>query len=64
MMEFQENRAARPFAASPFKLMFRLPYRLWKAWRLRTETRKILSGLSEAQLKDIGMTCEDVRRYK
>ncbi|KGT87156.1 hypothetical protein NG99_23905 [Erwinia typographi] len=63
-MEFNENRAARPFAASPFYLMFKLPYRLWKAWRLRSQTRKILQGLSSTQLKDIGLTCEDVRRYR
>lgn len=63
-MEFNENRAARPFAASPFHLIYKLPYHLWKAWRLRVQTRRILSKLTEAQLKDIGMTCEDVRRYK
>jgi uncharacterized protein YjiS (DUF1127 family) len=64
IMEFNENRAAKPFADSPFHLIYKLPYRLWKAWRSRVETRKILSRLSESQLKDIGMTCEDVRRYK
>lgn len=63
-MEFNENRAAKPFADSPFLLIYKLPYRLWKTWRSRVETRKILSRLSASQLKDIGMTCEDVRRYK
>lgn len=64
MMEFNENRAGKPFKQSPFRLMFILPYRLWKTWLLRKQTRKILSALSDAQLRDIGLTCEDVRRYK
>ncbi|QKJ88978.1 DUF1127 domain-containing protein [Paramixta manurensis] len=63
-MEFYENRSGKPFKASPFVLMYRLPYRLWKAWRLRTKTRKILSQLSAEQLRDIGLDCEDLRRYK
>ena len=63
-MEFNENRAGRPFQQSPFRLMFTLPYRLLLLWWQRKQTRKILSRLSEAQLRDIGLTCEDVRRYK
>ncbi|WP_158781637.1 DUF1127 domain-containing protein [Pantoea sp. BAV 3049] len=63
-MEFHENRGGRPFKDSPFRLMYLLPYRLWRAWRLRAHTRKILSNLSDLQLKDIGLTCEDVKRYK
>mgnify|MGYP000911186808 CR=1 FL=1 len=63
-MEFNENRAGKPFKQSPFRLMFILPYRLLKAWQLRYQTRKVLSTLNAAQLRDIGLTCEDVRRYK
>jgi len=59
-MEFNEIRAARPFAASPFHLI----YRLWKAWYARKITKRILSRLSPAQLKDIGLTRQDVERYK
>lgn len=63
-MEFHENLTGKPFKESPFRLMYILPYRLWRAWRLRMQTRKILSRLSDSQLKDIGLSCEDVRRYK
>jgi uncharacterized protein YjiS (DUF1127 family) len=63
-MEFNENRAARPFAASPFHLIYKLPYRLWKTWYARKHTKRILSRLSPAQLKDIGLTRQDVERYK
>lgn len=63
-MEFNENKGGRPFAASPFVLMFRLPRRLWLAWRQRAYSRKVLARLSDAQLRDIGLTSEDVRKFK
>ncbi|WP_261644438.1 DUF1127 domain-containing protein [Erwinia mallotivora] len=63
-MEFYENRSARPFKESPFRLICQLPYRMWKSWRLRMLTRRALSRLDRAQLRDIGLTCEDVNRFK
>lgn len=63
-MEFNENRAGRPFSQSPFILMFRLPRRLWLAWRHRAYSRKVLARLSDAQLKDIGLSSDDVERYR
>lgn len=63
-MEFHENRAAKPFSWTLIKAIFLIPYHRWQAARLRACTRKILSNLSEAQLKDIGLTYGDVQRYK
>ena len=63
-MEFNENRGGKPFKASPFVLMFRLPRRLWLAWRHRAYSRKVLARLSDVQLKDIGLTSEDVNKYR
>lgn len=64
MMEFHENRAAKPFSWGLIKAIFIIPYRHWQRQRMRACTRKILSQLSDAQLKDIGLTCHDVRHYK
>ncbi|WP_034911356.1 MULTISPECIES: DUF1127 domain-containing protein [Erwinia] len=63
-MEFNENRSARPFEQSPFRLIYQFPWRAWKAWRLRAQTRRTLKKLSPEQLRDIGLTREDVYRYK
>ncbi|MBV4367374.1 DUF1127 domain-containing protein [Erwinia sp. BNK-24-b] len=63
-MEFNENKGGKPFSASPFVLMFRLPRRLWLAWRHRVQSQKVLARLSDAQLKDIGLTSEDVKRFR
>lgn len=61
-MEFEQNKAAQPFSWPLIKAIFLVPYHRWQARRLRSCTRKILSRLNDAQLKDIGLTCEDVRR--
>ncbi|WP_409451057.1 DUF1127 domain-containing protein [Erwinia sp.] len=63
-MEFNENRGGQPFRASPFVLMFRLPRRLWLAWRQQARSRKALARLSDAQLRDIGLTSDDIKRYR
>jgi len=63
-MEFHENRAAKPFSWKLIKAIFLMPYYHWQQRRIRACTRKILSRLSDSQLKDIGLTCDDVRRYK
>jgi len=60
-MEFDENSAAKPFSWTLINAIFLMPYHRWQARRIRSCTRKILSRLSDAQLKDIGLTCEDVR---
>ncbi|MEH2922848.1 DUF1127 domain-containing protein [Samsonia erythrinae] len=62
-MEFHENRSQKPFRQSPFWLMLILPYRLWKAWRARVQTRKILSRMSDETLNDIGLTRHDIDRW-
>ncbi|WP_409311462.1 DUF1127 domain-containing protein [Pectobacterium sp. B1J-3] len=61
-MEFHENQSQKPFRQSPFWLMLILPYRLWKAWRLRRHTRHILRKMNDEQLKDIGLTRNDIDR--
>ncbi|MCU5771593.1 DUF1127 domain-containing protein [Erwiniaceae bacterium BAC15a-03b] len=63
-MEYQENRTGQLFAGIRFRMQLILLYRRWQAWRLRQQTRNILSGLSDTQLRDIGLTSEDVDRYK
>jgi len=60
-MEFHENRAAKPISGMLIKAIFIAPYRRWQARRLRACTRKILSKMDKYQLKDIGLTCEDIR---
>lgn len=62
-MEFSENRAAKPFSWAQINAIFIAPFRRWQQLRLRAATRKILYRLNSEQLKDIGLTCDDVRRY-
>ncbi|KHS63176.1 hypothetical protein QT13_20695 [Pectobacterium brasiliense] len=63
-MEFHENRSQKPFRESPFWLMLILPYRLWKAWRARAQTLKILQNMSDDGLKDIGLKRSDLDRFR
>lgn len=60
-MEFEQNRAAKPFDVTLLDI-FRGTRNVIKRWRDRRETRKILSHLSDAQLRDIGLTRHDVSR--
>jgi len=49
-MEFNENRARRPFA------LF-----IWvMKWYRINRTRRILNGMSDEQLKDVGLSRFDV----
>ncbi|WP_425591569.1 DUF1127 domain-containing protein [Brenneria roseae] len=61
-MKFHENRAQKSFSQSPVWLMLILPYRRWKAWQLRNQTRKILRNMSNDRLEDIGLTRKDIDR--
>ena len=60
-MEFDQYRAAKPFDVTLLDI-FRGTLRAVKRWRARRETRKILSNLSDTQLRDIGLTRHDVCR--
>lgn len=60
-MEFDQNRAARPFNVTLLDI-FRAVRQLVKAWHLRRQTRRILSHLSDTQLRDIGLTRGDIDR--
>jgi len=60
-MEFDQNRAAKPFDVTLLDI-FRGARNAIKRWRDRRETRKILSHLSDAQLRDIGLSRHDVSR--
>lgn len=60
-MEFEQNRAAKPFSWMLIRTFFIVPYRRWQARRLRACTRKTLSRMNDSQLKDIGLTGEDIR---
>ena len=63
-MEFHENRAAKPCSWQLIKQIFLLPYWYWQKRQLRACSRLILSRLNDQQLKDIGLTRDDVRNYK
>lgn len=58
-MGYEENRAGKP---ASFALLFALLRPLLQ-WMLRLKTKRILSRLSDAQLKDIGLTREELKRY-
>ncbi|HFZ8994898.1 TPA: DUF1127 domain-containing protein [Citrobacter freundii] len=49
-MEFHENRVRQPFIG------FVLVWRFVKKWREVQQTRRILRRMSDAQLKDIGLS--------
>ncbi|MFO3904303.1 DUF1127 domain-containing protein [Enterobacter hormaechei] len=53
-MEFYENRAKRPFA------VFIWMGRAVKKWYRINRTRRILSQMSDEQLKDVGLSRCDV----
>lgn len=57
-MGYDENRAAKPFAGTPYHLV-RYLWGRYKRWQLRRETRFILSKMSDSQLKDIGISRDD-----
>lgn len=63
-MEFHENRSQKPFRESPFWLMLILPYRLWRAWRARAQTLKVLRNMGDDRLKDIGLNRNDLDRFR
>jgi len=58
-MEFDQNRAAKPFDVTLLDMVRGVGLAI-KRWHARRETRKILSNLSDAQLRDIGLTRHDV----
>lgn len=53
-MEFYENRAKRPF------FIFVLIWRAWKKWVVQRQTRHLLQRLSDAELRDIGLSRDDI----
>ncbi len=57
-MEFHENRHSRPFIG------FVLVARWLKRWWERHRTRRILSTMSDAQLRDLGLSRDDVRHWR
>lgn len=53
-MEFHENRARQPFIG------FILVWRFIKKQVILWQTRRILQGMSDEQLKDVGLRRDDV----
>lgn len=53
-MEFHENRAKRPFVG------FVMIWRAFKQWRRQAQAKKVLQGMSDAQLRDVGLKRDDV----
>lgn len=58
-MGYEENRAGKPASLALFLALLRPLAK----WMLRLKTQRILSQMSDQQLKDIGLTREDIRRY-
>nr|WP_318383128.1 DUF1127 domain-containing protein [uncultured Enterobacter sp.] len=53
-MEFFENRPKQPFIG------FVMIWRAFKKWRLQIKARRTLGNLSDAQLRDVGLSRDDV----
>lgn len=62
-MEFESNRSARLFSVALIPGLLAC-WQRFRSWRLRKQTQRILLHLNETQLKDIGLTAEDIRRYR
>lgn len=60
-MEFDQNRAAKPFNVT-LPDMLRGLVRAVKRWHAKRQTRLLLANLSDAQLRDIGLTRQDIDR--
>ncbi|WP_121573364.1 DUF1127 domain-containing protein [Brenneria alni] len=63
-MEHQANCSQRTISKSLWRLIFILPYRKWKEWRLRVKTRRILMAMNDERLKDIGLSRNDINRLR
>ncbi|NUU65756.1 DUF1127 domain-containing protein [Enterobacteriaceae bacterium BIT-l23] len=57
-MEFHENRHSNPFIG--FVLVARWLKRWWELRR----TRRILSAMNDEQLRDLGLSREDVSHWR
>jgi len=57
-MGFEENRPRRPFYG------FVMIYQYFRQRRLLRQTERTLKGLSKEQLKDIGLTTDDISHWK
>ena len=57
-MEFNENRPFRPFIG------FVLVWQAFVKWRRRAQTRRILQGMSDEQLRDVGLTRNDAGKFR
>lgn len=62
-MGYEENCAAKPFSVTPWSLL-RAIVRSLRALHQRRKTRLVLLHLSDAQLKDIGLTRSDIENGK
>lgn len=56
-MEFNENRAGQHFAGLIWL------WHAFKKWRERKMTRRLLQGMSDARLRDIGLSREDADKW-
>ncbi|MBV8041944.1 DUF1127 domain-containing protein [Pluralibacter sp.] len=52
-MEFDENRAKKPFIGFVFF------WQAFKTWRRQAASRRVLDNLSDEQLKDVGIKRSD-----
>ncbi|WMY74477.1 DUF1127 domain-containing protein [Buttiauxella selenatireducens] len=56
-MGFEENRSHKPFYG------FVMIYRYFRQRWLQHQTARVLQGLSKEQLRDIGLTTDDLSRW-
>ncbi|QCR09953.1 DUF1127 domain-containing protein [Brenneria rubrifaciens] len=63
-MEHQAKCSPHSSGISSWGAIFILPYRIWKAWRLRVKTRRILLNMDDTRLEDIGLSRDDITRFK
>ncbi|WP_311790980.1 MULTISPECIES: DUF1127 domain-containing protein [Pantoea] len=62
-MGYEENCAAKPFSVTPWSLVRAIVCSL-RALHQQRKTRLILLQLSDAQLKDIGLTRGDIEHER
>ncbi|WP_313158918.1 DUF1127 domain-containing protein [Mixta calida] len=59
-MEYEANRSGKPISLA----LLLAPARAIKQWIKRQRTRRILERMSDERLKDIGLTRDEVRRFR
>ncbi|MEC5321094.1 DUF1127 domain-containing protein [Brenneria populi subsp. brevivirga] len=62
-MAHQTKRSSSASARSVLWSILTRTCQKWRAWRLKVKTRRVLLGMSDERLKDIGLTRKDIERF-